>query len=167
MDVVYNNLLRRGMFSWQQMWCATWQREGTSHTCRSLPQPFVDRANCATQLRTLCSARSPQYTGRSLMYQLTGNETEQLPEFEQDLANFLLVRGDYAWLGHGWRGCSKEYLFPEALNKDYGQPMGICKETAKGVFTRQWTKASIKMDVKCPFKCFCCPLRGLILTPSK
>ena len=63
-------------------------------------------------------------------------------------ANFLLARGEHAWLGHGWRGCSLEYVFPEALNRDYGEPTGICKETAEhsGVFTREWTKASIQMD---------------------
>ena len=33
-----------------------------------------------------------------------------LPEFEADLANFLLTRGPYAWLGHGWLGCSHEWV---------------------------------------------------------
>lgn len=44
--------------------------------------------------------------------------------------------------------CSKHYLFPEALNADYGEPKGICQETSagSGVFTREWTKASVKMD---------------------
>lgn len=72
-----------------------------------------------------------------------------LPEFEQDLANFLLTRGQYAWLGHGWLGCSREYQFPDALNADYGEPTsGLCKETApnSGVFTREYSKASVKMD---------------------
>ena len=27
----------------------------------------------------------------------------------QDIAGFLLTRGDYAWLGHGWLGCSRTY----------------------------------------------------------
>jgi hypothetical protein len=33
-------------------------------------------------------------------------------------------------------------------NRDYGEPTEICKETAErsGVFTREWTKASIQMD---------------------
>ena len=25
---------------------------------------------------------------------------------EQDIATFLLARGDYAWLGYGWQGCT-------------------------------------------------------------
>ena len=66
----------------------------------------------------------------------------------QDIANFLLIRGPYAFLGHGWLGCSREYQVPEQLNWDYGEPTGLCKETAanSSVFTREWTKASIEMD---------------------
>ena len=32
--------------------------------------------------------------------------------------------------------------------RDYGEPVGSCKETAanSGVFEREWAKASIKMD---------------------
>ena len=148
MGVVYEEVLKRGKFSWQQMWCSTWQKGDPSHTCRTAPEPLVTKATCATQLRSLCSARSPQHAGRAMMYQFTGGETAQLPEFEQDLANFLLARGAHAWLGHGWQGCSRDYVFPEALNRDYGEPTEICKETAErsGVFTREWTKASIQMD---------------------
>ena len=53
-----------------------------------------------------------------------------------------------AFLGHGWLGCSRTYVVPEQINWDYGIPQGLCKETApdSGVFTREWTKASIKMD---------------------
>ena len=71
-----------------------------------------------------------------------------LPGLKADLANFLLIRGPYAWLGHGWKGCSRNYLFPPELNLDYGEPMGVCKESASGsgVFTRDWSKASVEMD---------------------
>merc|ERR1712110_139576 len=83
------------------------------------------------------------------MFPFTGTP-EHLTEFEQDLANFLLTRGKYAWLGHAWEGCGHIFEFPTALNADYGEPTDLCKETAvgSGVFTREWTKASIKMD--CP-----------------
>lgn len=58
------------------------------------------------------------------------------------------IRGPYAFLGHGWLGCSKKYEVPEQINWDYGKPMGLCKETAtnSGVFEREWTKAKISMD---------------------
>lgn len=71
-----------------------------------------------------------------------------LPDLLQDLANFLLIRGPYSWLGHGWLGCSRDYVFPPQLQMDYGEPMGLCSETAPGsnVFARDWTKATVQMD---------------------
>ena len=41
-------------------------------------------------------------------------------------------------------------MFPPALNVDYGEPVGLCKETAagSGVFVREWTKATVQMDCK-------------------
>ena len=65
-------------------------------------------------------------------------------------ANFLLVRGPYAFIGLGWINCvpADRYAFPDALRADYGTPLGLCKETAagSGVFVREWTKATVQMD---------------------
>ena len=75
-------------------------------------------------------------------------------DFEQDLANFLLTRGPYAWLGWGWKGCSQQYYFPPEFNLDYGEPGpgrgGLCKETADAsqVFTREYSKATVTMDCR-------------------
>ena len=46
------------------------------------------------------------------------------------------------------RECCDADQVPEQLNWDYGEPTGLCKETAadSGVFTREWTKATIRMD---------------------
>ena len=42
------------------------------------------------------------------------------------------------------------YEFPELLERDYGEPVNgeQCSETGpnSGVFTREWTRASIQMD---------------------
>lgn len=74
-----------------------------------------------------------------------------------DLTNFLLIRGPYAWIGHGWQGCGQPladqgggYPFPSEFKVDYGTPEGLCKETApnSGVFIRQFTKATVQMDCK-------------------
>ena len=72
------------------------------------------------------------------------------PQLKEDLANFLLIRGPYAYLGHGWLGCSHFYVFPPELNLDYGEPEGLCKETAPGseVFVREWSKSTVQMDCK-------------------
>ena len=78
----------------------------------------------------------------------TSGNPARLEDLAQDLANFLLVRGDYAYLGHGWLGCSKFYHFPPELNADYGTPTGLCSETAagSGVFVREWTRSTVQMD---------------------
>jgi hypothetical protein len=85
-----------------------------------------------------------------MMYGLSvkNKDPSQLTELHQDLANFLLVRGPYAWLGHGWHGCSKNYPFPHEFSRDYGKPLDICAETAanSGVFTRKWTNVDVTMD---------------------
>jgi hypothetical protein len=50
-------------------------------------------------------------------------------------------------VGHGWIGCSRDYRFPDELNVDYGTPTDkLCTEASPGVFTREWTKASVQMD---------------------
>ena len=87
-----------------------------------------------------------------------------LTDLHQDLANFLLTRSPYSWLGWGWDnapayrsesgGCSRPYTFPDEFNLDYGEPAagaaGLCKETAAGseVFRREFSKATVQMDCK-------------------
>ena len=78
------------------------------------------------------------------------SEPANLTEPVQDIANFLLVRGPYAFLGHGWLGCSRTYEVPEQLSWDNGEPLGLCSETAAGseVFHRAYSKANVTLDCK-------------------
>ncbi len=67
----------------------------------------------------------------------------------QDLANFLLLRGDFAWLGYSWIGCSQTYIRPPQMDWDFGVPVDAqCTEVApnSGVFSRRWSKAMVSMD---------------------
>ena len=69
----------------------------------------------------------------------------------QDLATFLLVRGDYAWIGHGWTGNGNHYSgnWSPLFEADYGTPLtNSCSEDGAkpGVFHRSWTKAEVEMD---------------------
>jgi hypothetical protein len=103
---------------------------------------------CATALRAMCAAgaASPFYNATT-MHSLTGDHAT-LPNLAQDLATFLLLRGDYAFLGFGWSGCGNAVAFPAELGLDYGVPTGFCAETAAGsnVFARDWSKATVAMD---------------------
>jgi hypothetical protein len=130
--------------AWQLMWTGG-NVEGVGNTC---PHAIVSKGNCASTLRSLCSETAPPQT-RAMMYAINSHRPDVMPEVKQDLANFLLVRGPFAWLGHGWKGCSQHYPFPPEFNQDYGEPIDkVCKETApkSGIFTREWSKASVKMD---------------------
>jgi hypothetical protein len=108
---------------------------------------------CAASLREMCAAGAASpYHNATVQHQLTGPPAANasLPNLMQDLATFLLLRGDYAFLGFGWAGCGAHLLgsFPAELKADYGTPTGFCEETApgSGVFTRDWTKATVQMD---------------------
>ena len=113
--------------------------------------PLVRKDSCAANLRALCAADSPAQS-RLMHYAFTpggcGGDPSALTDPMQDIVNFLLVRGPYALLGHGWLGCSRTYEVPPAINGDYGEPTALCGETApgSGVFTRDWTKATVAMD---------------------
>jgi hypothetical protein len=83
-----------------------------------------------------------------MAYGLSGEPSVRSPDLVEDLANFLLTRGEYSWLGWGWKGCSKQYYFPPEFNVDYGVPAALCSETAPGsnVFVREYSKATVTMD---------------------
>jgi hypothetical protein len=75
----------------------------------------------------------------------------QLPSAMQDISSFLLTRGEYAWMGHEWGGCTMDYAYPSALlHEDYGRPLTHdCQEVGTSeVFTRQWTNATVSIDCK-------------------
>ena len=60
MEVIYDEILQRGMFSWQQMWNGQGSPDDKNGCCTS---PLVRKgASCATSLRSLCSANSPAQT---------------------------------------------------------------------------------------------------------
>jgi hypothetical protein len=142
------SLLSVGKFAWQYLWTGG-AADAKGSTC---PSPLVSKASCAADLRALCNASSPQYTQRAMMYSFSPggcrSDPSSLTELQQDLAGFLLSRGPFAWIGHGWLGCSRDYAFPAELSTDYGEPAGLCSETAPGssIFTRDYSKASVQLD---------------------
>ena len=90
MDALRNATLAAGKFSWQVLWTGG----NANSKGGTVPHPIVSQSNCASQLRSLCNATSPAQT-RAMMFAFGGEHgnPSDLPDFEQDLANFLLVRG--------------------------------------------------------------------------
>jgi hypothetical protein len=135
MDALREKTLSAGKFAWQLLWtgCNALHVSECPDTAvgGTVPRAIVKKEQCASDLRTLCNVTAAPQT-RAMMYALTtggggqrpGKDPSILPELAQDLANFLLIRGPFAWIGHGWKGCSKEYPFPPEFQKDYGEPVG-------------------------------------------
>ena len=123
MAAVRQRVLQAGKFSWQMLW--TGGGTGDSDRGSTCPAPLVraDAAGCRADLARLCAADAPQQS-RAMMYAFSpgGCRTNPaaLPSAETDIANFLLLRGEYAWLGHGWLDCSRVYEYPPLLNADFG-----------------------------------------------
>ena len=138
MDAVQASIVAQGGYDWQNF--------------RSVRTP--QKAACAAFLREACSNGSQVQSSAMqfwLSYEFNANKSGvNLTSFAMDLGVFLAARGPYAWLGHGWKGCSQNYPFPQEFNLDYGEPVGgqVCAETGSGtgVFEREYTKASVRMD---------------------
>jgi hypothetical protein len=151
MQVLRNRTLDVGKFSWQMLYTGG-DADSKGSTC---PGPLVQKNTCTQNLRSYCTLDSPTQT-RTLMYGFSpgfcSGNPGNLTDFDNDLASFLLIRGKYSYLGHGWLACSREYQFPDALTFDYGIPIptedSVCIETAVNsmIFTRDYTKATITLD---------------------
>lgn len=68
-------------------------------------------------------------------------------DFQQHLAAFLLMRGEYSWFGHSWIGASPVVWYPE-WNWDVGVPVGPMVELpgGGGTFSRVWSKGKVVLN---------------------
>jgi hypothetical protein len=105
--------------------------------------------DCIEKFQTQCVDNSPIHAS-AWMATFSDRIKRPLTQPLKDLAAFLLLRGDYAWLGYAWIGCSNDEEFyerPRELDVDYGAPVDDhCFEVLPGIFRRQWTKATITFD---------------------
>ena len=73
------------------------------------------------------------------------------PRLADDIAQFLLVRGEYAWLGLGFVSChpATNYTLPSGhFERDYGTPTAACVAAGDGVFRRGYSKVSVEVDCR-------------------
>jgi hypothetical protein len=47
-------------------------------------------------------------------------------------------------LSRACRAHTTAYVRSEWLERDYGEPLGVCSETSPGVFSREWTRARVE-----------------------
>jgi len=98
---------------------------------------------CSASLRAACKAGSPQQRSA---YHYNFDDMKNKTALVQQLAGFLLMRGNYSWFGYGFQGCSQPYYRPAELDADYGHPLGLCEESSPGVFSRTYSHAHVSID---------------------
>lgn len=62
----------------------------------------------------------------------------------QTVAGFLVVRSPHSWLGLGWESDNNDWS--PLFSLDVGRPSGDCTESPAGVFSREWTKGTARLD---------------------
>ena len=122
---------------------------------KAAQQWWIHEAKPCASPGSCCTAGD--YTKKSAPFPGCSSKPPQAPTSPSaDLANFMLIRGPYAWIGHGWQGCGQPkadagggYPFPPEYHTDFGEPQGVCTQgggSSAAVFTREFTKATVKMD---------------------
>jgi hypothetical protein len=90
----------------------------------STPSP----SNCTSFFR----GAGLTYNTSTILYAYTnGSEAATLPHFDEDIAGFLLIRGDYAWIGFAWLGCTGERVGPCFLTRLAGIRRGAATALAR------------------------------------
>ena len=105
----------------------------------------TDSGKCAVALRAACppslSTEPAGYTDYTIY------DVHASPSKREALVAFLLTRGPYGFIGHGWEGtCNMDYSLPPEYNVDYGVPLDNCTESGSGVFVREWSAATVTID---------------------
>jgi hypothetical protein len=129
----------------------------------------LNSAACMAYFATQCNPAESSNNRRALqpwVYQWTDPRSgSNLPHVQEDLAIFLLARGDYAWIGYSWIGCTsgnstasaeQMYYRPPEVEVDYGTPVddAVCSELStgetggggSGIFSREYTHARVSFD---------------------
>lgn len=134
---------------------------GTNHGCNSPKARNVTAAQCAATLREWCTLE-PAAWRIAHKYFVCADEMTDSNYARDATAEFLLTRGEYAWIGYGWSGCypqpvnstthkpiNSTWLRPRPAlwDADFGgAPSGPCEETQEGsgVFVRRYPRADVK-----------------------
>jgi len=146
---VQDAILANGGYQWQMMINA-----GVGGG-RIPGPPVKNDSSCAVVLRASTYSNSTNIFQRgALFYPLApGGWAPGVIDkaIVENVASFLIMRGDYAWMGFSWQGCSNTTgspfrPLPDEVRVDHGVPLGLAQEVAPGVFEREWSKATARMD---------------------
>jgi hypothetical protein len=106
----------------------------------------TESAKCTAELQKACPSSPSTPPGYS-DYIITNVHSS--PSKRDALIAYLLTRGEYGFIGHGWEGtCNMDYTLPPEYAVDYGTPLDNCTESAagSGIFVREWSKATVSIN---------------------
>ena len=83
---------------------------------------------------------APAMQGRPLMMSMDSSPGNA----NQSVAAFLITRPPYGFLGWGWQ--SGDEKWDDIFYLQAGEPLGLCQETAPGVFSREWSLGTATLD---------------------
>lgn len=118
----------------------------------------ISPADCGHQLRSNWCSNDTIADKTAVFFGVQRAQANDTAMAEQKTAEFLLLRGNWSWIGYDWNGChtqSNYYPRPSQWNEDFGVPLERCYEvpnanasntTKTGVFTRSWSKATVTWD---------------------
>lgn len=133
----------------------TWSLIPRQANANASPMLLSRGATCITEVRGACKSDS-EWQRAPLMFGITPSDPKNasappLPFFETELAAFLIMRGPHAYIGYGEWGMTWPPALPlpsELTSGDWGQPLGLCEETAagSGIFERSYENAKVTLD---------------------
>jgi hypothetical protein len=115
---------------------ANWQAFGAGYQGEYLMAGVPRGDGCAPYMRARCAAGA---AGAATTAAFDANNANQ------SVAAFLISRGPHAWLGFGWESGDDSQWHP-AFDYDVGEPQSPCVEEAAGVFSRNWTFGTARLD---------------------
>lgn len=107
----------------------------------------VTADECKKTLRSQFCTPKPSAWDVTHLYHV--DPSDAIEQAVQYTSEFLLTRGEYAYLGYSWVGCSsQERPRPVEWDRDYGVPKAPCAETGTdtGIFEREFDKATVTWD---------------------
>lgn len=152
METLYDNIVAQGGWVWQ-----LFQDGPGLSQLDPRGKPYNTPAQCIAKLRTQWCRPNGTAAQSATFHGLTEakvNDTAAGVAYaEQVVADFLLTRGNWSWLGYDWNGCYPRQVArmarPPQMMEDFGVPLNEhCRETGDntGIFVRNWSKAAIVWD---------------------
>ena len=95
---------------------------------------------CAQKMKTAMSMKNVPVTFPAMYNGACSRPWDQCEGLEQQLAAFLIARGDY------WLFFTPMTWWKEGFERDYGVPLGDAEEMFPNFFVRKWSNCTIYLD---------------------